>query len=379
MTLFTATDPTPAEEATLKNLSRPTVLSTVAAVVLSLFICVSNSGAAIVTVGSPMTANYTSGEIGASNAVFNTKVPGNSLSPVSGAIIGWNVLGFSGGPFTLRVLQPVGSNEATGEGASAAVTPISTGPQHFSTDVPIKVGQTIAFDHAHSNDHVGFAPALVSGDKLAFFSSPLTEGATAAWLSSTSAEVAFNAEVQPAPVVSALSTTSGPASGGTSVLIAGTDLENATSVTFGGIPVSFSLTSESSIVATSPPSASGGPVAVSVTTLAGSSTAAQAFVYQAPISAVGGSTGGSTGGSAGGSTPAPTPSPSLKPAASCKVPDLTGKKLSAAKSSLAKADCKIGKVKMAKGVTAKTGKVVGQSVKAGARKVAGSKVNIKLG
>lgn len=198
----------------MQNLSRPTVLTTVTAVVLSLFVCVSNSGAAIVTVGSPMTANYSSIAVGASNAVFNTKVPGNSVSPVSGAIIGWNMLGFSGGPFTLRVLQPVGSTEATGEGASAAVTPISTGPQHFSTDIPIKVGQTIAFDHPLASDHVGFAPALVSGGRLAFFSSPLTEGATAAWLSTPNLEVAFNAEVQPAPVVSVLSTTSGPAGGG---------------------------------------------------------------------------------------------------------------------------------------------------------------------
>jgi beta-lactam-binding protein with PASTA domain len=51
--------------------------------------------------------------------------------------------------------------------------------------------------------------------------------------------------------------------------------------------------------------------------------------------------------------------------AACTVPKLTGKKLKAAKKGLTRADCKLGKVTKKKGATAKGGKVVKQSPKAG--------------
>jgi hypothetical protein len=63
---------------------------------------------------------------------------------------------------------------------------------------------------------------------------------------------------------------------------------------------------------------------------------------------------------------------------SCKVPKLKGKKLGGAKKALRAAHCKLGKVTKAMGATAKTGKVVKQSVKAGAKKAANAKVNVKL-
>jgi PASTA domain/IPT/TIG domain len=328
-------------------------VSALVAAVATLAIC-SSAQAAPVTVGSPLTGNYSSFEIGFSFGVFNTKVPGNTTSPVSGAIVGWNLLGASGGPFTLRVLQPVGATEYTGFGSSAPVTPLTTGPQHFATNVPIKAGQTIAFDHANSSDHIGIATAAVSGGKLGFFSAPLAEGATATAISGAGDEAAFNAEVQPAPVVAALSTTSGPVSGGTSVLIAGTDLENTTSVTFGSTPATFAQSTESAVVATSPPRAVAGSVPITVTTLAGSSTSSQAFTYQASPSAPGTGT-------------------------HCVVPNLAGKKLSTAKSRLKAAACKLGKVTKKKGATTKTGKVVKQSPKAAKVLAAGTKVKVTLG
>jgi hypothetical protein len=320
------------------------------------------AGAAIVTVGSSMTGNYTSTEIGSSFAVFNTKVSGNSVSPVSGAVIGWNIQGASGGPFTLRVIEPINSTEYLGGGASAAVSPLTTAFQHFSTHVPIKAGETVAFDHANATDHIGVGTPQVSGDKLEFFTSPLPEGARENVSPSGAAlEAAFNAEVQPTPVVTALGTTAGPTSGGTSVLIAGTDLENTTGVSFGGTPASFATSSEGSVLATSPPSASTGSVAVTVTTLAGSSTASQPFAYQAP-------SGSDTG-----------PAVGKKPAAKCKVPRLVGEKLRTAKSKLKAAGCTLGRVTKRKASAKKVGKVLAQGSKPGTTLRAGAAVKLTVG
>jgi beta-lactam-binding protein with PASTA domain len=61
--------------------------------------------------------------------------------------------------------------------------------------------------------------------------------------------------------------------------------------------------------------------------------------------------------------------------AQCTVPKLTGKKLKAAKKSLAKADCKLGKVK---GHKTKSAKVKKQSPKPGKVLPPGAKVNVKL-
>ena len=326
--------------------------------------------AAIVTVGSPMTGNYTSGTIGLSYAVFNSKVPGNTLSPVTGAVVGWNLQGAAGGPFTLRVIQPINTTEYIGGGHSAPVTPISTAFQHWSTDVPITAGETVAFDHANSSDDIGFGTPLVSGAKLNFFSSPLAEGGTGTAMSTTAVEVAFNAEVQPTPVVTALGTTSGPMGGGTSVLIAGTDLENTTRVTFGGTPASFGGTTEGSVVATAPPSASAGSVPVTVTTLAGSSTAAQGFSYEA-------SPAPSTGT---GQSPPPTTTgtPPKKPVA-CTVPKLIGKKLGAATTTLKAAHCKLGKVTKRKGPKDQVGKIVKQASRAGSSLAGGTAVKVTVG
>ncbi len=71
--------------------------------------------------------------------------------------------------------------------------------------------------------------------------------------------------------------------------------------------------------------------------------------------------------------PAPPP-----PAAHCVVPNLSGKKLKAAKKKLSKAGCKLGKVTKKNGATPKTGKVRKQSPKAGKALAPGSKVTVTL-
>ena len=77
----------------------------------------------------------------------------------------------------------------------------------------------------------------------------------------------------PPPTISGFQPASGPA--GTSVIIAGADLEWARSVTFGGKTASYSVNSATQITATVPPDGVTGPI--SVTTGGGTSASAASF------------------------------------------------------------------------------------------------------
>ena len=103
-----------------------------------------------------------------------------------------------------------------------------------------------------------------------------------------------------APTVTALSPTSGPTSGGTSVTITGTDFSGATAVTFGATAVTgFTVNSATQITATAP--AGTGTVDVRITTTGGTSTTSTSdqFTYVAAptvtaLSPTSGPTGGGT-------------------------------------------------------------------------------------
>ncbi len=84
------------------------------------------------------------------------------------------------------------------------------------------------------------------------------------------------------PRVTGLTLSSGPAAGGTSVTITGTGFTGATSVRFGGTQwYDFTVDSDTSITATSPPAEAADTVHVTVTTLGGTSTTSSAdrFTY----------------------------------------------------------------------------------------------------
>ena len=82
----------------------------------------------------------------------------------------------------------------------------------------------------------------------------------------------------PAPTVTGLTPTSGPTTGGTSVVITGTNFTGATAVQFGSTAAtSFTVNSATSITATSP--AGTGSVNVSVTTVGGSGASSGTFTF----------------------------------------------------------------------------------------------------
>ncbi len=103
-----------------------------------------------------------------------------------------------------------------------------------------------------------------------------------AWVRGEAGEsVAFS---PPAPTITALSVTSGPTSGGTSVIITGAAFMGVTEVIFGGtaLPASgYTVDSDTQITIPSVPAHAGGTVSVSVTTASGSSadTSADDYTY----------------------------------------------------------------------------------------------------
>ena len=76
----------------------------------------------------------------------------------------------------------------------------------------------------------------------------------------------------PAPRVSSISPSQATADGGTSITVTGVNFTGATDVSFGGIPAAFSVSSDTSIIAVSPPGPDSGiTVDVTVTSPDGSS------------------------------------------------------------------------------------------------------------
>ncbi|HVQ58097.1 MAG TPA: IPT/TIG domain-containing protein [Solirubrobacterales bacterium] len=261
---------------------------------------------------------------------------GLATSPVDGTIVRWHITGATGGPFTLRVLRPVPGGYM-GVATSGGAVPSSLGTQTFATSLPIRAGDLIGLNTSNKTDQVG--AAIAPGSLVAAWQPALPEGTTSGpTVTASNAEVTFNAEVQPAPKIVALSPSSGSIAGGTSVTLSGSDFTGATAVSFGGVPAAlFPVQSDSSLTVVAPKTAKPGAVAVTVTTLAGTS-AAVPFTYTA-----------------------------------CVVPKVKGKKLKAAKKALRKANCKPGNV------SGKGPKVVKQGVKPGSVRPVGAKVSLKRG
>jgi hypothetical protein len=145
------------------------------------------------------------------------------------------------------------------------------------------------------------------------------------------------------PVVTSVSPSHGFRTGGQTVTISGSGFTGATAVSFGGTAAtSFTVNSDSSITAKTPPDAVG-TVDVAVAAAGGTSaaTAADHFTFEQV----------------------------------CIVPKLKGEKLKAARKALRNAHCAIGKVK---GPEGKTARVTKQTPKPGSVLSAGSKVNMRI-
>jgi hypothetical protein len=330
-----------------------------------LAVTAASAPAAVVTVGPDLTGTYTPSSCSQPCTVANsslTQLGAQLTSPVSGVVVRWHVIGGStAGTYRLRTMSQTSPSVFLFSGSSETVSSVpSAGIQTITATMPITIGQTIGLD-MNSTASVGLGSGLGSFDQW----EPVpTDGTSTAPFNTGTTSIGFNAEVQPPPTITALGSASGPAGGGTSVTVTGTDLEGATAVNFGSNPAAlFTVDSESHITAISP--AGSGTVPVSVTTVAGTATAGQQFTYQAPQTPT--------------PTAGPTPAPISGPPRICKVPKLKGKSLKSARTAIIRADCNVGRVNKKKGVKASTAKVVGQSSKPGTVVPPRTAVNVTLG
>jgi hypothetical protein len=335
-----------------------------------LLIC-ADAGAATVVVGSPLAAEFNStlNTSGFLSAIANTTLgePGaNVTSPVSGTVVRWRTKGKFVGGFRIHVLRPTGGGNYLGAGAGDFETPVGTSLQSFATNVPIRAGDLIGIDA--EGESATYSLGTAAGSTYTIYSPFFSEGSSPSPIASNGGEVGFDAEVVPTPTVILVGPQSGALSGGTTVTIAGRDLEGATAVKFGSSAASanFTVVSDNEITAVAPPGAGPGSVDVTVTTVGGVSpaVAGDKFTYVAPASLP--------------SSPPPA-GPSTPPPPTCTVPDVIGKHLAKAGKALVAAGCRLGTVTKSKGATRKTGHVIKEAPKPGAKVAAGTKVSVKLG
>jgi hypothetical protein len=253
------------------------------------------------------------------------------------------------GQIKLKIYRPSAeANPLTviAESAPEAITPDRLNT--YSTYIPVEAGDLLGMTRTAGTSASVFFFSMAPGDKLA-----QAQGADDPPGSSTTfapaqpdARLDLSAVLRQQPGIGSIDLSSGPITGGTQVTIGGHDFTGASAVSFGSMPAaSFTVNSDSSITAVSPP-APLGTVNLTVTTPLGTSPSVPVdqFTYTA-----------------------------------CLVPRLKDRSLKASKQRLRKANCRIGKVSKLKGASAKSDRVLGQRPRPGTVLALGSRVSVKLG
>jgi hypothetical protein len=266
--------------------------------------------------------------------------------PTAGVLTSWSVNEGPGtGSLTLKVFRPIGPGlyQIVGHDGPRPLTPNTLNT--FPVSIPVAAGDVVGLSVlAGEATNCAFETGL-EGDVVGYAKGSAGDGATIAEENSfKESRLNISATLLPPPAITAISPTKGSVKGGTSVAVTGGNFASVTAVAFGSTPAkSFTVDSEGQITAIAPASKTLSKVPVTVTTIAGTATSSQTFVYQG-----------------------------------CKVPQLKNKKLKAAKKKLKKGGCKLGKVKKLDGATTATGKVKKQSPKPGKILAPGSKVKVTL-
>ncbi len=200
--------------------------------------------------------------------------------------------------FTYVTPAPAVTGLSPSTGSTAGGTPVSITGTSFSGATGVSFGAAVAtaFTVNSATSITATAPAAGAGQVDVTVTTPAgTSGVVAA--------DAFTYVAPPSPpTVTGVSPASGTTTGGTSVVIAGTNFTGATGVSFGATAATgFTVNNSGQITATSPAGA-GGKVDITVTNLGGTSPtgAADQFTYVTPPPAVTGVSPNS--GPAGGGT-----------------------------------------------------------------------------
>ena len=175
---------------------------------------------------------------------------------------------------TVAAVAPVVTGLSTFAGPPTGGTPVTISGTALAGASAVNFGTTpaTAFNVNSDGTITAIAPALTAGTTVDITVT------TPQGTSATSAADQYTAEAD-SPIISGLSSSSGP-SGGATVTLTGTNFAGATAVSFGGTPATdFSVTSNTSITATVP-DALAGTVDVTVTTPYGTSATGSADQYQ---------------------------------------------------------------------------------------------------
>ncbi|KAB8066534.1 IPT/TIG domain-containing protein [Janthinobacterium violaceinigrum] len=245
------------------------------------------SGATAVTFGGTAAIGFT---VNSATQITATAPAGSGTVDVRVTTVGGTSATSAADQFTY-VAVPVVSSISPTAGPAAGGATVTISGTNFSGATAVTFGGTAAtgFTVNSATQITATAPAGSGTVDVSI----TTIGGTSA----TSAADQFTYVA--APVVSSISPTSGPAAGGSTVTISGTNFSGATAVTFGGAAASgFTVNSATQITATAPPGV--GTVDVRVTTAGGTSAtgAADQFTYIAApvVSSISPTSGPATGG-----------------------------------------------------------------------------------
>ena len=224
------------------------------------------SGATSVTFGATPATSFT---VSSATQIQATAPAGTGTVDVAVATAGGEAT--SAGAYTYVPVPTIISISPTSglEAGGTAVTIIGT---YLADATSVTFAGTAATVTANSDTQITVtAPAGTPGEADVVVT---TAGGQA------TAVGAYTYLPTPAPAITSVSPTEGYHVGGTTVVITGTDLTGATSVTFGGTAATFTVDSATQITAT-PPAGTAGVVDISVTTAGGTATAAGAYTYVA--------------------------------------------------------------------------------------------------
>jgi hypothetical protein len=176
--------------------------------------------------------------------------------------------------YTYNAAAPTITSISPTNGPTAGGTSVTITGTNFTGGSAVYFGTSAALTF-----HVNSDSSLTAVSPLAAAGVVDITVVTANGTSATSAADQFTYQSNSStPTVTSLSPTSGPAAGGTSVTITGTNLTGATAVFFGSVPATFTVNSSTSITATAPFQAAG-TIDVTVTTYSGTSSTSAADHY----------------------------------------------------------------------------------------------------
>jgi hypothetical protein len=322
-------------------------MSVVLALVIASVLAISSSAAAASVVGQtapgPFFGSSCEFEFPYDEVQAGVEGGASYTVPTAGVLTSWSTNeGPGGGPLGLKVFRPFGGGYLV-VGADGPRSLTRNALNTFPINIPVQAGDILGVAvPANSPSSCEFF-TTAPGDRISY-----QEGSRGVGQVMTpeetfgEARLNVSAVLLPPPAIGAITPAQGSIQGG-NVVITGFNFANVTGVSFGAVPAAFAVNSEGQITAIAPPSATLASVPVTVSTVAGTATAPQLFTYEG-----------------------------------CRVPQLRGKRLKAAKKKIRAADCSVGKVKKLEDATAKTGKVAKQNPKPGRILAPGTKVKVVL-